>query len=66
MSKFQLSGVQRDQVNALAIHQDTDGLVDFIETLVDEQLAKGKPPDVPPAPSEVEQAILKLVKANAS
>ena len=63
MSKFQLSGVQRDTVNALAIHQDTDGLVDFIQTLVDEQLAQGAPPDVPPAPSKVEQAILDLVKA---
>lgn len=65
MSKFQLSGVQRDTVNALAIHQDTDGLVDFIERLVDTELSKGKPPDVAPVPSEVEQAILKLVAKNA-
>lgn len=62
MSKFQLSGVQTDIVRSLAIHQDADGLVDFIQTLVDEQVAKGAPPAVPAKPSAVEQAILDLVK----
>lgn len=61
---FKLSGVQRDQVNSLAIHQDTPGLVSFIEALVDEEVSKGAPPVVPPAGSAVEQAIIDLVKAN--
>lgn len=63
--KFQLSGMQRDQVNSLAIHQDTPGLISFIEALVDAEVSKGQPPVVPPKPSAVEQAILNLVK-NAS
>jgi hypothetical protein len=65
MSKFQLSGVQRDTVKSLAVLQDTSGLVDFIQTLVDAEVAKGAPPVAPEKPSEVEQAILNLVKANA-
>lgn len=65
MSKFKLDGVQRDLVTSLAIHQDADGLADFIEALVDEQVSKGAPPAEPSKPSEVEQAIIKLVKGDA-
>lgn len=46
MSKFQLSGFQRDTVNALAIHQDTPGLVAFIEELVNEQINAPEVPSV--------------------
>lgn len=59
--KFQLSGQQRDQVNSLAVLQDRNGLITFIEALVDSELAKGQPSAVPPKPSAVEQAILALV-----
>lgn len=53
--------MQRDQVNSLAVLQDRNGLITFIEDLVNAELAKGQPSAVPPKPSEVEQAILKLV-----
>lgn len=66
MTRFKLSGVQTDMVRSLAIHQDADGLVAFIQTLVDAEVAKGAPPVKPVPPSAVEQAILALVKANAS
>lgn len=38
MKVFQLSGYQRDLVNMYAIHQDTPGLVAWIENLVNSQL----------------------------
>lgn len=63
--KFKLDGVQRDLVTSMAIHQDADGLNDFIEALVDEEVSKGAPAVEPPKPSELEQAVLKLVRDNA-
>lgn len=65
MSKFQLSGMQRDMVKSMATLQQGDAICDFIESTVDTQVGLGQPPVVPPAPSEVEQAILKLVAKNA-
>ena len=67
MSKFQLTGVQRDTVRSLAIHQDAEGLFDFIEELVAELVKKGTLTEAPAGPvplSALEQAVVDLVKAN--
>jgi hypothetical protein len=40
---FKLSGVERDSVKALAIHQDAEGLIAYIEDLVDKQAGKPLP-----------------------